>query len=137
MTILPDRIKELGEVFTPQKLVDETLDQISLKTWLDPMKTWLEPSCGNGNFMVTVLHRLMVSLKSWEKDDHKRHQHIIENMLYGIDIMQDNVDACVKRLNAGHLKHHVVCADALMYHYRFDEWTAEPVEELFVWPNKK
>jgi hypothetical protein len=131
------RIKENGEVFTPNELVLVVLKMIDEHVWFDPDKTWLEPSCGDGNFLVAILVRLMESLRDWQPNDNKRHQHIIENMLFGIDLMQDNVDACIERLNAGHLKHHIVCADALTYHYRFDEWETVEEKSLFVWPEKK
>jgi hypothetical protein len=134
---MDNRIKLNGEVFTPGVLVHKMLNRINLNVWLDHQKTWLEPSCGDGNFLVAVHNKLMNSLSKWQPGDFKRHQHIIENMLYGIDLMQDNVDACVKRLNAGHLKHHIVCADALTYHYRFDEWETVEEESLFEWPKKK
>ena len=46
--------------------------------------------------------------------------------VYGVDLMQDNVDLCRERLLCGRedLRHiveqNIVCADALRYHYRFD-----------------
>ena len=46
--------------------------------------------------------------------------------IYGVDLMQDNVDLCRERLLCGRedLRHiveqNIVCADALRYHYRFD-----------------
>ncbi len=130
-------IKEIGEVFTPNWLVENTLNLLPIDIWTDACKTWLEPSCGDGNFLVAILERLMMSLKIWQPDDSKRHQHIIEFMLYGIDLMQDNVDTCIKRLDAVNLKHHIICADALTYHYRFDEWAkVDNGNDLFIWPEK-
>ena len=114
-----DRIKETGEVFTPAVLVQDMLNRLPNEAWTDPTKTWLEPSCGDGNFLIAILNRLMESLQSWEPDDEKRHRHIIENMLFGVDLMPDNVEACIDRLNARHLKHNIVCADGLTYNYNF------------------
>jgi hypothetical protein len=130
-----DRIKKNSEVFTPLCLVDRILANFPDKIWFDPTNTWLEPSCGEGNFLILVLKKLMSCLEEWQPDNNKRHEHIIERMLFGIDLMQDNVDICINRLNAGHLKHHIVCANALTYHYRFDEKTIlKPSDEIFLWP---
>jgi len=130
-----NRVKKFGEVFTPPALIIRMLDTLPSQLWTNPTHKFLEPSCGDGNFLVAILNRLMDSLDKWQPLDAKRHQHIVENMLYGIDIMQDNVDICINRLNAGHLKHHIVCANALTYHYRFDEMTIlKPSDEIFLWP---
>jgi len=46
--------------------------------------------------------------------------------IYGVDLMQDNVDLCRERLLCGRedrksvVEQNIVCADALRYHYRFD-----------------
>jgi type I restriction-modification system DNA methylase subunit len=114
-----DRIKETGEVFTPPELVNEMLDRLPKEVWSDPTKTWLEPACGDGNFLVVILERLQESLKDWQPDATLRHQHIIENMLFGVDLMPDNVMVCIDRLNARHLNHNIVCADGLVYDYQF------------------
>ena len=114
-----ERVKETGEVFTPRELVDLVLDKLPPGIWVDPNRTWLEPSCGDGNFLVAIAERLMETLKSWQPDDQQRHRHIIEQQLFGVDLMQDNVDACIDRLNARHLKHNIVCADGLEYDYSF------------------
>ena len=129
-----DRVKLSGEVFTPTDLVNKLLDGLPKNVWFDQTMRWLEPSCGDGNFLVVILNRLSITLAGWQADPILLHQHIIENMLFGIDLMQDNVDACINRLNANHLKHHIVCADALTYHFRFDEWENQQ-EDLFIWPS--
>lgn len=116
-----ERVKDLGEVFTPLILVDEMLNDFNPEDWTNPNLTWLEPSCGSGNFLVAVMDRLMVGLTEWEPDPVKRHTHIIENQLYGVDIMQDNVDACIERLRAHGLNHHIRRADGLAYEYDFEQ----------------
>jgi len=52
-----ERKKTLGEVFTPIELVEELLSQLPDTVWQDASKTFLDNSCGNGNFLVAVLER--------------------------------------------------------------------------------
>lgn len=83
-----DRVKELGEVFTPAALVSAMLDKMPADSWL-PGKTWLEPSCGTGNFLVQILQRKLAA-------GHPPLQALAT--LYGIDIMEDNVVESRRRL---------------------------------------
>lgn len=117
-----ERKKSLGEVFTPPELVKEMLDQLPPEVWTDTTKTFLDNSCGNGNFLVAVLERLL------EKDPDPLNAL---SRVHGVDIMQDNVDECRQRLrdlmpdpNNSEvdriLNQNIVCADGLRYHYRFD-----------------
>ena len=111
------RVKATGEVFTPTELVQEILDKIPTEIFIDPNKTYLDPSCGDGQFLGEVLIRKVENGIDFEQ---------ALSTIYGVDIMQDNVDLCRERLLCGqeHLKHivekNIVCADALRYHYRFD-----------------
>ena len=111
------RIKSTGEVFTPTELVQEILDKIPTEVFTDSNKTYLDQSCGDGQFLGEVLIRKVENGIDFEQ---------ALSTIYGVDLMQDNVDLCRERLLCGqeHLKHivekNIVCADALRYHYRFD-----------------
>ena len=111
------RIKSSAEVFTPTSLVQIYLDKLPKEVFTDPSKTSLDPSCGDGQFLGEVLIRKVENGIEFEQ---------ALSTIYGVDIMQDNVDLCRERLLCGqeHLKHiveqNIVCADALRYHYRFD-----------------
>lgn len=111
------RVKATGEVFTPTPLVQEMLDQLPEQVFTDPDRTFLDNSCGDGQFLSEVLIRKI------------EHGHSFEQALstiYGVDLMPDNVKLCQDRLLCGRedLRHiveqNIVCADALTYHYRFD-----------------
>ena len=91
LTRSKERVKELGEVFTPAALVSEMLDKMPADTWL-PGKTWLEPSCGTGNFLVQILQRKLAK-------GHPPLQAL--STIYGVDIMKDNVVESRKRLLQG------------------------------------
>jgi len=111
------RVKATGEVFTPTPLVQEMLDQLPPEVFSDPTKTFLDNSCGDGQFLSEVLIRKMENGSTFEQ---------ALQTIFGVDLMPDNVDLCRERLLCGqkHLRYiveqNIVCADALRYHYRFD-----------------
>jgi type I restriction-modification system DNA methylase subunit len=111
------RVKVTAEVFTPTELVREMLEKLPIELFADPTKTFLDNSCGDGQFLSEVLIRKMENGSSFEE---------ALSTIYGVDLMPDNVDLCRERLLCGqeHLRHivdnNIVCADALNYHYRFD-----------------
>ena len=112
------RTKATGEVFTPTPLVQEILNQIPIEQFQDPLKTFLDPSCGDGQFLSEVLIKKMENGSTFEQ---------ALSTVYGVDIMPDNVALCKDRLLCGqeHLRHivdkNIVCADALQYDYSFGE----------------
>ncbi len=94
---LPVRNKEKkdnGEVFTPYPLIDEMLDKLPDEVWTNPNLKWLDPANGIGNFPMVVYSRLMKSLEGVKglKDKLKRHNHIIKNMLYMVELIARNVE---------------------------------------------
>lgn len=112
------RVKATGEVFTPTPLVQEVLDKIPMEQFTDPTKTFLDPACGDGQFLGEVLIRKIENGSTFEQ---------ALSTTYGVDLMEDNVELCRERLLCGqeHLRHiieqNIVCADGLRYHYRFDD----------------
>jgi type I restriction-modification system DNA methylase subunit len=112
-----ERINLTGEVFTPTVLVREIIDNLDSSLFLDPTKTFLDPSCGDGQFLSEVLIRKLENNIDFEQ---------ALSTVYGVDLMPDNVDLCRERLLCGRedLRHiveqNIVCADGLRYHYRFD-----------------
>jgi len=112
-----ERVKSTGEIFTPTILVQNVLSQISKDILLDCNRKILDPSCGDGQFLSeTLIIRINNGIEFEQA----------LSTLYGVDLMQDNVDLCRERLLCGRedLRHivenNIVCADALRYHYRFD-----------------
>ena len=82
-----------GEVFTPMTLVNEMLNTLPEEVWKNPNLKWLDPAAGMGNFPVAVYMRLIEGLryvKGYE-DEEKRRKHILENMLYMVEIDKTNV----------------------------------------------
>ncbi len=124
------RKKDLGEVFTPSELVNEILDGIPQEIWDDKDKTFLDNSCGSGNLLIGIKDKLLANGHSLEN---------VLNRIYGVDIMQDNVDECRERLDPDNqypeiMEKNILCADALRYHYRFDgtdPYSNKLINELF------
>jgi hypothetical protein len=85
-----ERIKQTGEVFTSLELVDEMLSKLPEEVWA-PDKTFLEPSCGDGNFLVRI-----VAWKIWKGSTAKQ---ALETT-YGVDMMPDNVSDSRRRIIA-------------------------------------
>ena len=83
--------KTRGEVFTPMKLVNEMLDVLPKDVWGNKDLKWLDPAAGMGNFPVAVYMRLMEGLKDVIRDEEKRRKHILENMLYMVELDKGNV----------------------------------------------
>lgn len=58
-----DRVRDLGEVFTPAATVQEILDLLPSEMWRPhPAPTFLEPACGDGNFLVAILARKLEAI---------------------------------------------------------------------------
>jgi hypothetical protein len=114
-----DKIRKLhsSEYFTPFEKVNERLDSYNISVWQDLESQFLDPTCGDGQFLGEVLIRKIENGIDFES---------ALSTIYGVDLMQDNVDLCRERLLCGRddLRHiveqNIVCADALRYHYRFD-----------------
>lgn len=121
------RIKATGEVFTPTPLVQEMLDCLPQDLFTDPTKTFLDPSCGDGQFLSEVLIRKLENGIDFET---------ALNTIYGVDLMPDNVELCRKRLLCGqeHLRQiverNIVCHDALTYDYSFNGSNLSTKEEV-------
>lgn len=94
------RIKDYGEVFTQKREVDSILNLVKNET-LNLESRFLEPACGDGNFLVEILSRKISILNSrFKKDkiDFERNSIIALSSLYGIDILSDNIEKLNIRL---------------------------------------
>jgi len=94
------RVVEHGEVLTPQNIVDAMLDLVKQETERIDSR-FLEPACGTGNFLVEILNRkLRVVEARYVKSqlEYERYAILAVSSIYGIDILEDNVKECRKRL---------------------------------------
>jgi len=107
-----DRIDNTGEVFTPAHVVEEMLSNIPEHTLKDPTSTFLDVCAGSGNF----LYHLKTLLLQYHSEE-----HILNNMLYCIEYMEDNHKELCERLGVEVTHPHYVLGDALSYDYSFGE----------------
>ena len=83
------RVKEFGEVFTPKELVLEMLDMVDKTEWENKESTFIDPACGNGNFLIEIFIKRLNNGLSVED---------ALQTLYGVDIIPDNIKDCHDRI---------------------------------------
>ena len=146
------RVADHGEVFTNPREVNAMLDLVRDESFrLD--SRFLEPACGDGNFLIEILRRKLSLLQDVKSQtDWEFHSLIAVGSCYGIDILPDNAEACRTRLEEYVLSQHpaserlpvdspyllslrymlqknILCGDALTYRtadnkpITFCEWT--------------
>lgn len=90
------RVQDHGEVFTPSWIVEAMLDLVKVETERIDSR-FLEPACGNGNFIVQILRRKLaaVELKYGKSDCERRNYALLALMcIYGIELLGDNIAEC-------------------------------------------
>ncbi|GHU37699.1 type III restriction endonuclease subunit M [Clostridia bacterium] len=94
------RVADHGEVFTAEREVNAMLDLVKQETERIDSR-FLEPACGDGNFLAEILRRKLAVVKSrYGKNaaDYERYAVIAVTSIYGVDILHDNVDECRTRM---------------------------------------
>jgi hypothetical protein len=116
------RVKKTAEVFTPQHLVIEMLDKLegeNPELFTDPTKTFIDNSCGDGEFLGEIVIRKM------ERSNCSLEQAL--STTYGVDLMEDNIEECKKRLMGPNptpelrkiVDRNIICYDGLTFDYEF------------------
>lgn len=94
------RVTDHGEVFTSEREVTAMLALVKQETERIDSR-FLEPACGTGNFLAAILNQKLTILKQKYKrsqPEYEKYGVILISSLYGIDLLQDNVEECRKRL---------------------------------------
>lgn len=97
-----ERVKNYGEVFTPPKTVNKMLNLSGIKEHTELLtSTFLEPSAGEGAFLTELLHRKMIVAfeDSSTLEEYEDNCLIALSTLYGIELMEDNVEMLVMKMN--------------------------------------
>ena len=95
-----ERVADFGEVNTSEREVNAMLDLVKQETErLD--SRFLEPACGDGNFLIEVLNRkLEILVKKYKKNQYEfeRNSVVVVGSIYGVDILADNAQLARDRL---------------------------------------
>lgn len=94
LTKSKERVAKYGEVFTPQWCVEMMCDQLEEHNpgAFEPWKTFLEPSCGDGVFVLEILRRKFGNCK-------KRGDYTIAlQSVYGFELLADNIATTIKNV---------------------------------------
>jgi len=94
------RVTDHGEVYTNEREVKAMLDLVKHETERIESR-FLEPACGNGNFLAEVLERKLNVVDSRYKKDQfewERYSVLSVSSIYGVDILEDNAEECRNRL---------------------------------------
>jgi hypothetical protein len=95
------RVADHGEVYTAPREVNAMLDLVKQETGRIESR-FLEPACGNGNFLIEVLTRKLAKIAARygksrameHRTEYERYTVSAVGSLYGIDILEDNVFEC-------------------------------------------
>lgn len=96
------RVADHGEVFTAEREVKAMCDLVKQETERIESR-FLEPACGNGNFLAEVLSRKLAVVKSrYGKSpaDYEKYSVLAITSIYGVELLQDNAAECRERLFA-------------------------------------
>jgi len=99
LTPKKEQVAARGEVFTPLKTVEDMLDKLPADVWTHPEYRWLDPSNGIGNFPVVAFTKLFNGISAAIPDENARKKHIVENMLFMVEIDKTNIQLSKKLLH--------------------------------------
>lgn len=94
------RVRDHGEVFTNEREVNAMLNLVKDETE-NIESTFLEPACGDGNFLSEIIRRkLNIVKKRYGKniENYEKYSIVAISSIYGVELLKDNVLACINRL---------------------------------------
>lgn len=95
-----ERVRQHGEVFTAEREVKAMCDLVKDETERIDSR-FLEPACGDGNFLAEILTRKLAVVKhkyGRSHLDYEKNAVLAASSIYGVDILLDNVIACRERM---------------------------------------
>lgn len=81
-----------GEIYTPFSLIKRMFQLFERSVFKDKNKKWLDTGAGLGYFSIYLYKCLMDGLVKSIPDEKERHEHIIKNMIYMVEIKESNVN---------------------------------------------
>ena len=145
-----ERVRDLGEVFTPARIVSEMLDLLPDHTWgVHPSQTFLESSCGDGNFLVAIYDRKaeVIAKESGQGQLEagttlsSTQFHLLEALssIYGVDISKENIEGGVPDHPVGArerlLRHFLVWHETVTGKYLSEDDPIAKSAHWIIWRN--
>lgn len=98
-----ERVRDLGEVFTPESYVENMLSLLDKNIWKDESVVFFEPTCGHGNIVLTIFKKRLENLfNKATKLEYKNPAFFAVanaiNSLWAIDIDSKNIENCKTRV---------------------------------------
>lgn len=87
-----EKKEKYGEIFTPYTLIQKMFGLLDECDFTNPNSKWLDAGAGTGFFSIYLFWKLDDGLSNIIKDATKRQTHIIENMIFMVEIQEDNVE---------------------------------------------
>ena len=94
------RVKDHGEVFTPDFIVHDMLNLVKNETERIESR-FLEPACGSGNFLAPILEKKLIKVEEKYKrsqTEYEKFAILAVSSIYGVELLKDNVESCIERL---------------------------------------
>lgn len=91
LQVNPEMKQQYGEIFTPFSLIEKMFSLFTDDIFSDPNKKWLDAGAGTGFFSMFLYHKLNKGLAKKFPNEIKRHNHIIQNMIYMVEIRHENI----------------------------------------------
>lgn len=94
------RVQDHGEVFTNEREVNAMLDMVKQETERIESR-FLEPACGDGNFLAEVLRRKLAVVNARYRrslSEYEKYVFVAVGSIYGVELLYDNAVECRKRL---------------------------------------
>ncbi|EHF02645.1 hypothetical protein HMPREF1008_00290 [Olsenella sp. oral taxon 809 str. F0356] len=95
-----ERVADHGEVFTNEREVNAMLDMVEQETERIDSR-FLEPACGDGNFLAEILRRKLAVVKQRygkSVSEYEKYCFVAVGSIYGVELLQDNAADCRDRL---------------------------------------
>tara|TARA_Y100001958_G_scaffold160010_1_gene165160 strand:- start:10143 stop:11564 length:1422 start_codon:yes stop_codon:yes gene_type:complete len=81
-----------GEILSPFSLIEDMFSLLPPAVFQQKNKRWLDTGAGSGFFSMILYHKLYDGLREKIPLHEERHKHIIENMLFMVELREKNVE---------------------------------------------
>ncbi len=125
LIVVKERKELYGEVFTPFSLIDKIISLIPIENFKNKNKKWLDIGAGSGYFSIFLYFKLFENLNSQFKNLDECKEHIINNMIYMVEIQENNYELLRELFGE---KANIINDDFI--NYNFDNYTIKEFDYI-------